>query len=100
MVNDLTQALYFGAGALYFALAFYFAFKNYRTTKHDGFWFFTALFSLVMTGAMVAGSLWNAEIVSEDALHAYHDMLFLIAAIMLFVAAYTLHKEHHKIKVF
>ncbi len=100
MVSDPTQALYFGAGALYFAMAFYFAFKNYLTTKHDGFWFFTVLFSLAMTGSMIAGTLWNAKIVSEDAVHPYHDILFLIAAIMLFVAAYTLHKEHHKIKVF
>ncbi|RMF89978.1 MAG: hypothetical protein D6733_05045 [Methanobacteriota archaeon] len=59
-----------------FLLSFYLS-RNYQITKHDGFWFFMALFTAGMTGVMVAGS-------------TYIPILFLIASASLFTATYTL----------
>ncbi len=100
MTHNPVHALYFAFGALYFVLAVYFAFKNYRTTNHDGFWFFMLLFTFSMTGVMVAGALSSANLADPDNIHAYYDIFFLMASIFLFTAAFTIHKEHHKIKVF
>jgi hypothetical protein len=100
MTHNPVHALYFVFGVLYFVLAFYFVFKNYLTTKHDGFWFFLLLFTFSMTGVMVAGALSSAQLADPNNIHAYYDTFFLMASIFLFTAAYTLHKEHHKIKVF
>ncbi len=100
MTHDPVHALYFAAGTLYFVIAFYFSFKNYITTKHDGFWFFILLFTFSMTAVMVAGALWSGELADTNNIHAYYDIFFLMASIFLFTAAYTIHKDHHKIKVF
>jgi hypothetical protein len=100
MTHNPVHAIYLGAGAIYFAGAMYYAFKNYQITKHDGFWFFMVLFTASMTGVMVAGTLWSANIVSDTSIHPYYDNLFLIASLFLFVATYTLNKKHHKVKVF
>jgi TRAP-type mannitol/chloroaromatic compound transport system permease small subunit len=53
-----------------------------------------------MTGVMVAGVLSSANLADPNNIHAYYDTFFLMASIFLFTAAYTIHKEHHKIKVF
>ena len=100
MTHDPTHAIYLGAGALYFGGAFYFALKNYQTTKHDGYWFFMTLFSLSLTGAMIAGVLWSTELVSDEGVHPYYDTLFLLSAFFLFAGTYALSKKHHKVKVF
>lgn len=100
MVSETTQALYFGAGSLYFAIAFIFAFKKYKATGHEGFWFFMVLFTIAMADALAAGAIGKLNVISEDVIRPYHGILFLIASIMLFTATYTLHKKHHDIKIF
>jgi hypothetical protein len=100
MTHDPSHTLFFGAGILYFALAGYFSLRNYQMTKQEGFWFFIMLFSLSMTGVMIAGVLWSSGLVNGETIHPYHDILFLISSIMLLDATYTLHKKHHDVKIF
>jgi hypothetical protein len=100
MSHDPYHAIFFGSGILYFLIGFYFAYKNYNRTDHEGFWFFSMLFSLAMSGVMIAGTLWSTEIVTEQNAIPFHESLFLIASIFLLTATYTLNKKQHKVKVF
>jgi len=100
MTHDPVHAVYLGAGAVYFLLAFYYAFRSYQITGHDGFWFFTMLFAASMTGVMISGVLWSLKLVTDMEIHPYYDNFFLLASVFLFVSAYTLSKKHHHIKVF
>jgi predicted membrane channel-forming protein YqfA (hemolysin III family) len=100
MTHDPSHTIWFLAGVVYFALAAYFSFRNYKMTHHEGYWFFMFLFSLSMLGVMVSGTLWSSRAVEEDIIHAFHDIFFLIASILLLDATYTLHKKEHRVKVF
>ncbi len=100
MTHDPSHTVFFIFGALYFGLAFYFAYRNYQMTKGEGYWFFMNLFAIGMTAAMIAGILWSARMVEEEAISALFESFFLIASLFLFVAAYTLSKKEHKVAVY
>jgi hypothetical protein len=100
MTHDPSHAFYLASAAIYFIIATYFSIRNYLLTKHEGFWFFMSLFSITMAGSMISGTLWSAGIISEDMIHPFYDILFLISAAFLFVGTYTLHKKHHEVKIF
>lgn len=100
MTHDPSHAIFFAVGILYFVLGGYFSLRNYQMTKHEGFWFFLLLFSISMTGMAVAGTLWSAELADPHSIQADYYSFFLMASIFLFTATYTIHKKHHKIKVF
>jgi|GEM_PF-3385600 len=100
MTHETWHAAFFVAGFIYFIIALYFAFVNYRKTGHDGFWFFCILLSFFFSLTMLMGILWSLGMISDALNHFLYDLFFLIAVQFAFVAVYTLTKKHHEVRIF
>lgn len=100
MTHESWHVVFFLAGFIYFATAFAIAFVNHEKTHGEGFWFFSMLFSLFFSFAMLSGFLMGMGIIDESIYRMLYSVLFLVANLFAFVAIYTLSKKHHKVRVF
>ena len=100
MTHETWHSVFFVAGFIYFAVAFVIAFINYRKTHGEGFWFFSMLFSLFFSFAMLSGFLLALGAIDEIRYRILYSIFFLVGNLFAFVAIYTLSKKHHKVRVF
>jgi len=98
---DLNLLVLFSApNILYFALATYFSYQNYKKTEHSGFWLHLTMVFILATLVATGNFAKYSGIITHATGDIIEAILGVEIGILIFTATYTLTKKHHDEKIF
>ncbi len=99
MTLDLL-VLFSAPNILYFALAAYFGYQNYKKTDHSGFWLHLTLVFVIATLVAAGNFAKYSGIIPHATGDIIEAVLGVEIGVLIFTAIYTLTKKHHDERVF